>query len=176
VPEPVYDRFLEKKRLMEEEMERLRITRAKPTPELNAALAEKGTTAIPEDIALDKLLKRPEIGYEFIRAISPSPQPLTPEIESLVEIHLKYEGYIRKQLELAERMKKLESKRIPDGFDYSVVPGLSREVVEKLRDVQPETIGQAGRIPGVTPAAVSLLLVAAERQGRQGARTVREEA
>ncbi|NTU41821.1 MAG: tRNA uridine-5-carboxymethylaminomethyl(34) synthesis enzyme MnmG [Nitrospirales bacterium] len=176
VPEEVYERFLEKKSLMEEEMKRLQSERAKPTVELNDLLAGKGTTPISEDTPLDKLLKRPELGYEFIKGISPAAHSLTPEIETLVEIHLKYDGYIRKQVELAERMRKLETKRIPEGLDYSAIPGLSREVVEKLRAVMPETIGQAGRIPGVTPAAVSLLLVAVEKQGRHGSKAVRGEA
>ena len=113
-------------------------------------------STLTENIALDKLLKRPEVKYSAIKKLSPSPEILTPEIEALVEIRVKYEGYVQKQIELAGRFNKFESKKIPPVFDYTSIPGLSKEVIEKLRDVQPETIGQAGRIPGITPAAVSI--------------------
>lgn len=84
-----------------------------------------------------------------------------------MEISIKYEGYIQKQLEMAEKLKKLEYKKIPASFDYKAIPGLSKEIVEKLSEVQPETIGQASRIPGITPAAVSIILVAVERHWKE---------
>jgi len=161
-----YNKFREKKGLLIDELERLKRTRVKPSEEINKALVSMDTSEISEDTALDKLLKRPEIKYGFIKNNSPSAYSLTPEIENLVEINVKYEGYIQKQIEMAGRMKKLESRKIPADLDYKIIPGLSKEIVEKLSEIQPETIGQAGRIPGLTPAAISILLVAVEKQKR----------
>ena len=92
---------------------------------------------------------------------------MAPDIENQVEIQVKYEGYILKQTEMAEKLKKMEGKKIPDNFDYSSINGLSTEVLEKLRKIMPANIGQAGRIPGITPAALSLLLISIEKRKRQ---------
>jgi tRNA uridine 5-carboxymethylaminomethyl modification enzyme len=167
VTKEAYERFLRKKELLERELQRLKRERVKPSDELNMLLSSRGTSILTENIALDKLLKRPEVKYSAIKKLSPSSEILTPEIEALVEIRVKYEGYVQKQIELAGRFNKFESKKIPPFFDFTSIPGLSKEVIEKLREVQPETIGQAGRIPGITPAAVSILLVAVERFWRQ---------
>ncbi|MGO9016044.1 MAG: tRNA uridine-5-carboxymethylaminomethyl(34) synthesis enzyme MnmG [Dissulfurispiraceae bacterium] len=167
VTKELYERFLIKKDLLNRELQRLKKERVKPSAELNTLLSSSGTSILTENITLDKLLKRPEVKYSAIKKLSPSAEILTPEIEALVEIRVKYEGYVQKQIELAGRFNKFESKKIPPAFDYTSMPGLSREVIEKLREVQPETIGQAGRIPGITPAAVSILLVAVERYWKQ---------
>ena len=148
-------------------MDRLKKERIKPSQEANEALLSLGTSEISEDTSLDKLLKRPEIKYNFIKRFSPPADELTPEIESLMEINVKYEGYIQRQTEMAERLKKFEMKKIPATFDYKSTPGLSKEVFGKLMDVQPETIGQASRIPGITPAAISIILVSVERFWKQ---------
>lgn len=167
VPEDVYERFREKKRLMFGEIERLKKVRIKPSDEIIDTLSSLGTSAISEDTAMDKILRRPEIRYDFVKKFSPAPEALTPEIERLVEISVKYEGYIQKQLEMAERLKKFESKKIPANFNYKAIPGLSKEIVEKLSEIQPETIGQTSRIPGITPAAISIILVAVERHWKE---------
>ena len=156
------DRFREKKRFFENEIARLKAERIKPSPALNEALSALKTTPITEDTLLEKLLKRPEIKYHFIKERAPSTEDLSQEVESLVEINVKYEGYIQRQIEVARKLKKYETKKIPEEFDYRTTPGLSREIVEKLSEVQPETLGQALRIPGITPAAVSIILVAVE--------------
>ena len=156
------DRFREKKRFFENEIARLKAERIKPSPALNEALSALKTTSITEDTLLEKLLKRPEIKYHFIKERAPSAEDLSQEVESLVEINVKYEGYIQRQIEVARKLKKYETKKIPKEFDYRTTPGLSREIVEKLSEVQPETLGQALRIPGITPAAVSIILVAVE--------------
>lgn len=163
VPEKHYDAFLRKKRSMESEIKRLKTARIKPSEEINRELISLNTSPLEEDTTLDKILKRPEVKYELIKKFSPSAEPLSFEIERLVEINIKYEGYIQKQLEMAERLRKLESKRIPEDMDYFKIPGLSKEIMEKLSEVQPETIGQASRIPGITPAALSIIIVAAEK-------------
>lgn len=163
LPEEAYENFKMKKELVFGEIERIKGIRLKPAEDVNNALLSLGTSAITEDTPLDKILKRPEVKYDFIRRFSQSSKEITTEIERLIEIHIKYEGYIQKQLEMAERSKKLENKKIPVDFSYKNIAGLSREIVEKLSEIQPETIGQASRIPGVTPAAISILLVAAEK-------------
>jgi tRNA uridine 5-carboxymethylaminomethyl modification enzyme len=156
------DRFREKKRLFENELARLKSERIKPSPALNEALSALETSPVTEDTLLEKLLKRPEIKYHFIKEQAPSTDALTHEVENLVEINVKYEGYIQRQLDVARKLKKYETKKIPKEFDYRATPGLSREIIEKLSEVQPETLGQALRIPGITPAAVSIILVAVE--------------
>jgi len=149
----VYQKFLEKKRLIEEELQRIKKTRMK-------------IDGTDRNESLEQLLKRPEITYEFIEEASPSDKTLTEEIKKQVEIQVKYEGYIQRQMEMADRLKKIEEKRIPENFDYASVNGLSKEILSKLQEVRPTNLGQASRIPGVTPAAISLLLVAIERLKR----------
>jgi len=165
VNQETYEEFIKKRELLHREIQRLKSTTIKPSEELNKALIEAQTAPIEEAIFLDKLLKRPEINYELIKKFAPSEETLTKEIEELVEIHIKYEGYIAKQMELVERMKHFEEKSIPEGFDFNI-PGLSREVIQKLTEVAPRTIGQAMRIPGVTPAAISILMVAIQKVSR----------
>lgn len=152
--EGVYERFLEKKRLIQGELHRIKKTRIKYD---NPHGSE----------SLEQLLKRPEITYKFIDEHSPSDNPLSEEIKKQVEIQVKYEGYINQQMQMAERLKKIEGKRIPDEFDYTSVNGLSREVLSKLLEVRPANLGQASRIPGITPAAISLLMVTIERLKRE---------
>jgi tRNA uridine 5-carboxymethylaminomethyl modification enzyme len=167
ISERDYEAFIKRKELMDSEIKRLKATRIKPSLEINKELLSLNTSPIEEDVTLDKLLKRPEITYNFIKRYSPSPISISPDIEKLVEINIKYEGYIQKQLEIADRLKKLESKKIPRGLDYSKIPGLSREIIEKLTEIEPETIGQASRIPGITPAALSIILIALEKYVRK---------
>lgn len=149
----VYQEFLKKKSAIEQETQRLKKTRIR----LNGT--EKNES-------LEQLLKRPELTYEFIEEHSPSDALLSEDVKRQVEIQVKYEGYIRRQIEVAEKLKKIERVKIPVSFDYASVNGLSREVLGKLQEVMPVNLGQASRIPGVTPAAISLLMVAIERSRR----------
>ncbi|MCI0469083.1 MAG: tRNA uridine-5-carboxymethylaminomethyl(34) synthesis enzyme MnmG [Nitrospirae bacterium] len=166
VNEDSYRRFSKKKTTLVNEIERLKRVRLKPSRDIVRALSESGTTPITEDALLEKILKRPEIRYDFIKRFSPPREDVTDEIGRLVEIHVKYEGYIQSQMEMADRMRRLEHKKIPLNMEYHSIPGLSKEIIQKLSDVMPETIGQASRIPGITPAAISILIVAVERGGR----------
>ncbi|PIW89042.1 MAG: tRNA uridine-5-carboxymethylaminomethyl(34) synthesis enzyme MnmG [Nitrospirae bacterium CG_4_8_14_3_um_filter_44_28] len=161
-----FKRFEEKKRLIAEEIDRLKKTRLKPS-EVNEALIRLAASPVSENISLEHLLKRPEIVYNLIRTLSPPEKTLAPDIENQVEIQIKYEGYILKQTEMAKKLKKMEGKKIPDNFDYAAINGLSTEVLEKLQKIMPANIGQAGRIPGITPAALSLLLICIEKRKRQ---------
>ncbi len=150
----IYQRFQEKKMMIDEELQRIKKTRMKYDDPNKSE-------------SLEQLLKRPEITYKFIDDNSPSAKPLAPEIKKQVEIQVKYEGYICRQMEMAEKLKKVEGKRIPDDFDYVTVNGLSKEILSKLQEVRPANLGQASRIPGITPAAISLLLVTIEKLKRQ---------
>lgn len=150
----IYDRFQEKKRLIDEEIERLKRTR----------IRIEGTD---RSESLEQILKRPEITYNFIDQNYPSDRGLTKDIKRQVEIQIKYEGYIKRQMEMAEKLKRIENIKIPENFNYISVNGLSKEVLDKLQNIKPENLGQASRIPGVTPAALSLLMVAIERLRRE---------
>jgi tRNA uridine 5-carboxymethylaminomethyl modification enzyme len=101
-----------------------------------------------------------------MEAVCQSRNGLPPEVMEQVEIQIKYEGYIQRQTEQVKKFKDLEGRRIPEGFVYKGIPGLSREIVEKLEDIRPLNLGQASRIPGITPAAISLLMVEVERYRR----------
>jgi tRNA uridine 5-carboxymethylaminomethyl modification enzyme len=149
-----YQKFQEKKRLIEEELQRIKKTRIKLD---NTDSRE----------SLEQLLKRPEITYEFIEEVSPSDKTLTSEIKKQVEIQVKYDGYIQRQIEMAEKLKRVEEKRIPEDFNYGSVNGLSKEIQSKLEEIKPANLGQASRIPGITPAAISLLLVTIEKLKRE---------
>jgi tRNA uridine 5-carboxymethylaminomethyl modification enzyme len=149
----VYQRFLEKRSLIEAELERLKKTRIKFEEDRSETL--------------EQLLRRPELTYQFVDEKAPSQAALNTEVKKQVEIHIKYEGYISQQMQMAEKLKKIEGKKIPEGFDYKAVNGLSREVLCKLQEVLPANLGQASRIPGITPAAISLVMVAIERLRRE---------
>ncbi len=160
VKEEQYERLLKKKEAIEKELKRLRSTRVKPE-EINPVLVNAGTTPVSEPLTLEQVLKRPEISYKDIIAFS---NGLPPEIQEAVEIEVKYEGYIKNQIELAEKLRRLEDMPIPPDFDYTSLK-LSKEVLSKLLEVRPSNLGQASRIPGVTPAAVSLIMIELKKRG-----------
>ena len=158
--------FLRKKESVETEIKRIQSARLKPAA-VNPVLTGIGGTPVKENISLYQLLKRPEVRYENICALSPPDNGLSRDAMNQVEIQVKYKGYIRRQAEQAEKFMKIEEKGIPEGFVYRGINGLSHEIVEKLQEVRPLNLGQASRIPGVTPAALSILMVAVERQWRK---------
>ncbi|HEY5594938.1 MAG TPA: FAD-dependent oxidoreductase, partial [Nitrospiria bacterium] len=152
--------FLRKREQIEDEIKRLKKTRVK-AERLNeiGLLPSEETT----DQTLEQLLKRPELDYDMIEQLSCNGEVLSGEVKKRVEIEVKYEGYIQRQLKEVDRFKRMENRKIPPEFIYDRVRGLSNEVLEKLNDIRPVSVGQASRISGITPAAVSLLLVALER-------------
>ncbi|MBI5051110.1 MAG: tRNA uridine-5-carboxymethylaminomethyl(34) synthesis enzyme MnmG [Nitrospirae bacterium] len=160
-----FNRFLHKKSAVETEIKRIKSARFKPDA-VNPVLIKLGGSPIKEDTTLYQLLKRPEVKYADIAVISPSNNGMSADVINQVEIQTKYQGYIRRQAESAEKFKKIEGKKIPSDFIYKGISGISKEIVEKLEEVKPLSLGQAGRIPGVTPAAISLLMVALERRRR----------
>ena len=164
-----HERFQARKAGIEGELERLRKTRIKPA-RVNSALDALGTSAISEDTTLERLLKRPEVTYGIIKKYSPSDVELGEDGERQVEILVKYEGYIARQMESAAKLIRLDEKRIPDCIDYNSLPGISKEILSKLAEVRPVSLGQASRIQGMTPAALSLIMVASEKVRRDPGR------
>lgn len=154
------DRVREKKRQFEIEINRLEKTTLSPGEDINAYLQDRGAATIKSGAPLAQLLKRSEVDYDFIRRFAPPESPISGPAERQVEIEVKYAGYIAKQYREIEKFKALESERIPPDFDYASVHGLSREIVEKLSRIRPVSLGQAARLDGITPAAISVLMVA----------------
>lgn len=154
-----YEKFLEKKRLCAEETERLENTTVKMSPELNEMLEAHGTAPLNEGIRASELLRRPQISYADLAPFDPGRKLLPEAVVEQVEIGIKYEGYIKKQLAQVEQMHRLEEKKIPEDIDYKSVHGLRLEAAEKLDRIRPMNIGQAGRISGVSPADISVLLI-----------------
>jgi tRNA uridine 5-carboxymethylaminomethyl modification enzyme len=166
VSDDIFQQYKEKQSSIEQEIARLRKIWIKPGPEVNELLIGKGTAALSAEASLDQLLKRPELGYDEIEMISPPEKKLEAAAAEQVEIQVKYEGYIQRQLEQVERFASLEQKEVPDNLDYDAITGLGAEVKQKLKQVRPVSLGQASRISGVTPAAISLLMVALEKRKR----------
>ncbi|WP_211750021.1 tRNA uridine-5-carboxymethylaminomethyl(34) synthesis enzyme MnmG [Paenibacillus sp. Marseille-Q4541] len=160
-----YAKFLTKKEKVEQEIERLRTTRVRPS-EVNELLAGMESAQLQDGITLLTLMRRPELTYHFIESISLSPYELNEEMKEQVEIQIKYAGYIEKQLIHVERLQKMEKKKIPDTIDYNEIHGLAMEAKQKLDKIRPISIGQASRISGVTPADISILLVYLEHYNR----------
>lgn len=142
------------------EIRRIRRTVVKPTGDVNTYLTGKGTNPISSGVHLDQLLKRNELNYGAVESIAPSPVPIEKKVSRQVEIEVKYEGYIERQQREIEKFKNLERMRISDAFDFGSVHGLSNELKEKLTAIKPVSLGQASRIDGITPAALSVLMVA----------------
>lgn len=159
ISEERFGRLLKKESEIEAEVRRLEQTHVGPSQTLNDYLESCGTEGITNGMTLAKLLKRPQVSYEGLGCIDSARPPLDSQVTEQVELRIKYEGYIKLQLEQVEAMRKLESKLIPDDIDYSAIKGLRLEAAEKLAKIRPANIGQASRISGVNPADVSVLLI-----------------
>ena len=159
VNETEYRRTQEKKTAIAAEIERHEKTMIVPNEKINTELAALGTSPLKNPVSLAQLLRRPEVSYEFLTSVILAPQPYSREVSAEVEIVVKYDGYIRRQEEGVVRLQHLEHARIPDNLNYTGVSGLSVEIQEKLSSLRPRSLGQAARIPGVTPAALSLLAI-----------------
>lgn len=154
-----YQKLNDKKRQIDEEIKRLQTSTIGTTPQVQAFLEQHNSTLLKSGMTLEELLKRPEICYNDLKEID-TKQPELPEaVTQQVEISIKYEGYIKRQLQQVEQFKKLEKKKLSLDFDYSQVPNLRKEAIQKLNEYQPASIGQASRISGVSPADISVLLV-----------------
>lgn len=159
-----YKKFLEKKKKIEAEIERVKGLTIKPTEEVNTLLRNNNSSEITGGVKLADLLKRTELSYEALKEIDKQRPELTKQEKEEVEIQIKYEGYIKLQAAQVEKFKKLEEKKLKEDINYEKIYGLSLEARQKLNKIKPASIGQASRISGVSPADISVLLIYLEQQ------------
>lgn len=163
-----WEKFQKKQEQKKTEMKRAMETVFSPGEALNEMLVSRGTSPVTTGVRLCDLLRRPQIGYDDLSLIDTGRPELPRAVLKSVEIELKYEGYIRRQTADIQEMRRLEKKKLPPDMDYREISGLRLEAIEKLTKVKPESIGQAGRISGVSPADISVLLIWLTAHGREG--------
>ena len=164
ISEERYQHLLEKERQIDEEVQRLESVNVGSSANVQETLRRYNSTELKSGTTLAELLKRPEIKYEYLAEIDPDRPELSKEVTDQVEINLKYDGYIKRQLKQVEQFKKLENKKIPADLDYKEIGSLRAEAVQKLEAYRPLSIGQASRISGVSPADISVILVYLEQR------------
>lgn len=163
ISEERYQHFQKKLSLIQKEIERIKNTYVGNSEEVQQLLTEHNSTLLNSGIALAELIKRPELSYEILKEIDPDRPALPEEVREEVNINLKYEGYIKRQMKQVEQFHRLEKKKIPVDIDYSDIKSLRLEAIQKLTDIQPESVGQAARISGVSPSDISVLLIYLEQ-------------
>lgn len=163
ISEDRYTQFNKKKEEIEKEKERLKQVIIKPTADVQQVIKDAGGSELKDGIRAADLLKRPEMTYKHILVLAPSDVEFNEEITEQVEIQIKYEGYIEKSLQQVERMKKMDTKKIPEDIDYDAISSLANEARQKLKEVRPLSVGQASRVSGVNPADISILLIYLEQ-------------
>lgn len=168
--------FSSKQEAIARETERMAKTWIQPKSDQAAQLAEKLSQPLSKEANLRDLLKRPQLVYADLEAVAPSDEVLDDAVKEQVEISAKYEGYIQRQQDEIESLRRHENMALPADFDYDVIGGLSNEVKQKLKQSRPETLAQASRISGVTPAAVSMLLIHLKKQSLSGQTSVKHSA
>ncbi|HOQ36806.1 MAG TPA: tRNA uridine-5-carboxymethylaminomethyl(34) synthesis enzyme MnmG [Acetivibrio sp.] len=166
ISEERYRKFEEKRRLIDEEIERVKKVNIPPSEKVNKFLKSKGSTTIKTGVKLADLLRRPELDYDSLEEIDEGRPSLSYEVREQVSISVKYEGYIKRQLEQVEQFKKLEGRKLDKNINYDEIKGLRLEARQKLNKIKPESVGQASRISGVSPADISVLLVYLEQKRR----------
>ncbi len=154
-----FQKFLDEKKICEQELERIKSVTIHPSEKLNLLLREKGTSEITAGVRMIELLKRPQVDYTDLAEFDPGRPTMKYSLVNKLEIELKYSGYIKIQQEQVEKMRRLEEKKLPADLDYKTIKGLRLEAQEKLNKFRPLNVGQAGRISGVNPADVSVLLI-----------------
>ena len=162
-----YERYLYRKENIEKELKRIKEIKINPTAENNEILERLGTTPIKNTQTLEELIRRPELGYDAVKEFDPERPELRRDIIEQVEIEIKYSGYIKKQNIQIGQFKKLEKRYLEKDLNYEEVQGLRNEAREKLMKIRPESIGQAARITGVSPADINVLLIYLERKRRE---------
>lgn len=163
-----WSRFQKKQELKKQEYKRLKETVLSPTPQLNQILVSCETTEVTTGIRMIDLLKRPQLSYEALSPVDQNRPEMDANIFEQIEIEVKYEGYIKRQLSQIEQMRRLEGKKLPAGINYKEITGLRLEAQEKLNKIMPGNIGQASRISGVSPADISVLLIWLAQQKKTG--------
>mgnify|MGYP001232188584 FL=1 len=159
VSDEEYEHLLEKKAQIDAEIERLEKATIGGTPKVQELLAKYESTPLKSGTTLAELIKRPELDYEKLAEVDEKRPELAFDVQEQVNIEIKYEGYIKRQMQQVAQFKKLEGRKLPENFDYAQVNSLRKEAVQKLNKIQPSTIGQASRISGVSPADISVLIV-----------------
>ena len=158
-----YEKLQKKIQMIDEEVQRVEKVMIGGNKEVQALLESYGSTPLKTALSLGELIRRPELSYDMLALIDPDRKPLPKEVTEQVDINIKYEGYITRQLKQVEQFKKLEVKKIPEDIDYDEIKGLRIEARQKLGMIRPTSVGQASRISGVTPADVSVLLIYMEQ-------------
>jgi len=171
--EKAYRRYQKKKRAIAREMQRIRQVKVRPDAATNERLRSIGTAKLRSTATLAELLRRPEISFAHLACLDVGCAGVRPDVAEQVEIQVKYDGYLQRQEEMVERFKAMENRPIPENLDFTTFPGLSMEVREKLQSIRPYSLGQASRISGMTPAALSVLMVFMKRHegGNSGTET-----
>lgn len=159
-----YEKFLEKKRKIEKEIDRVEKTVIKPTETVNEFLEKNNSSKISSGVKLADLLRRTELNYELLKEIDENRGEIPEDVAEEVEIEVKYKGYIKLQQNQVEKFKKLETKKLPEDINYESIKGLRLEARQKLNQIRPSSVGQASRISGVSPADISVLLIFLEQQ------------
>jgi tRNA uridine 5-carboxymethylaminomethyl modification enzyme len=160
-----YEAFKVKREAIERSLEKLAATMIKPGPVTDSMLERLGSVPLRQTCSLKDLLRRPEITLEDLEPFAELDRELAPGIKREVQLQIKYQGYIDRQSEQVARFRKMESVGLPEDLTYDGLSGLSNEVIEKLTKVQPRSLGQASRISGITPAAISVLQIHLRKQG-----------
>lgn len=166
VTEERYKKTVEKKEAVEEELERLKKVMINPTEDNNKILLDLGSTAIKSPLSMYELIRRPELKYDALEALDEDRPAMLKELRLQVETQIKYEGYIKKQMIQIEQFRKLENKKLSPDLDYDSIRGISNEAKQKLKDIRPESVGQASRISGVSPSDINVLLIYLEQVRR----------
>jgi len=162
-----YQGYLYRKKAIEDEMKRIKKIQINPTVENNKILESLGSTETQNSFSLYEMIKRPELDYKKLAVFDPDRPPVRDDVIRNIEIEIKYEGYIKKQELQIKQFKKLENKKLAKDIDYKSIEGLRIEAKEKLSDIRPESIGQASRITGVSPADINVLLIHLEQMRRK---------
>jgi tRNA uridine 5-carboxymethylaminomethyl modification enzyme len=160
-----YETFKAKRDAIERTMEKLAKTMIKPGPEINSLLEGVGSVPLRQACSLKDLLRRPEVSLEDMASLAGLDKELSSGVKREVQLQIKYQGYIDRQSEQVHRFRKMESVALPADIAYDALSGLSTEVIEKLTRIQPRSLGQASRISGITPAAISVLQIHLRKQG-----------
>ncbi len=163
IDEDRFHQFLVKKEKIEKEIDRLQHTNIGATKEVQSLLSSLQSSPLNSGSTLAELIKRPELCYESLAAIDPARETLDEEVVEQINIQIKYEGYIKRQMQQVEQFKKMENKRIPVQIDYEAIHNLRKEAIQKLKAVNPESVGQASRISGVSPSDISVLMIYIEQ-------------
>jgi tRNA uridine 5-carboxymethylaminomethyl modification enzyme len=166
LPDEEYGRFLEKRERIGVELARLKTAKILPSAIAETIVEEFHLHGLQNAVTFEELLRRPEVTYDDLARIDPSFAEVPRAVREQAEIQVKYRGYIERQYEEVERSRKMEGTALPADFDYAGIPGLTREVQEKLIRHRPDTLGQASRIPGMTPAAIAIVSLVLKGRGR----------